>query len=92
MAMYSVHKAKTNLSKLIELAEAGEVVVISRRDKPAVRLVAIDAVAPQRKFGAYKGIIAVPGSFFEPLPDAELAAWEGQQKPARRKRQIARKK
>jgi hypothetical protein len=30
-----------------------------------------------RKFGAYKGQLTVPDSFFEPLPEAELKAWEG---------------
>ncbi len=86
MAIYSVHKAKTNLSKLIERAEAGEEVVIARRDKPAARLVAVDAgkAAPTRKFGAYKGQVTVPKSFFEPLPEDELDAWEGRPKPARR--------
>lgn len=87
MAIYSVHKAKTNLSKLIERAEAGEDVVIARRDKPAARLVAVDAgqAAPKRKFGAFKGRISVPNTFFEPLPDHELDAWEGRSKSAQRK-------
>ena len=87
MAIYSLHKAKTNLTKLIERAEAGEDVVIARRDKPAARLVAVDAgkTAPKRKFGAFKGRISVPDTFFEPLPDLELDAWEGRSKPARRK-------
>jgi len=34
----NIHAAKTNLSKLIERAEAGEEVVIARNGKPAVRL------------------------------------------------------
>ncbi len=92
MAIYSVHKAKTNLSKLIERAEAGEEVVIARRDKPAARLVAVDAgkAAPKRKFGAFKGLISAPDSFFAPLPEAELDAWEGLSRPMRRKRPAKR--
>ena len=83
MAIYSVHKAKTNLSKLIERAEAGEEVVIARRDKPAARLVAVDAGkgAPKRKFGAFKGRISVPAAYFEPLPEA----WESRSRPISRK-------
>jgi prevent-host-death family protein len=86
MAIYSVHKAKTNLSKLIERAEAGEEVIIARRDKPAARLIAVDAgkAAPKRKFGAFKGRISIPGTFFEPLPAHELDAWEGSPNPAHR--------
>jgi prevent-host-death family protein len=37
----NIHDAKTNLSKLVEAAEAGEEVIIARNNKPAVRLVAI---------------------------------------------------
>ena len=52
MATYTVHAAKTNLSKLIERAEKGEVVVIARGKKPVVRLIpegrARPCAAPQR--------------------------------------------
>ena len=73
----TVHEAKTQLSRLIERACAGEEVVISRGDTPVVRLVAIAAGRPQRKFGAMKGRASTGPGFFEPLPEPELAAWEG---------------
>jgi len=76
MPTYTVHDAKTNLSKLIEQAEAGEEVIIARRDKPAVRLVPIADAKPQRRFGAYRGQITIDDAFFEPLPEEELRAWE----------------
>lgn len=38
----TIHAAKTNLSKLIARAEAGEEIVIYRGDKPAAKLVAAD--------------------------------------------------
>ena len=38
MAAFSIHQAKTNLSKLIARAEAGEEVVIMRGDTPVARL------------------------------------------------------
>lgn len=41
MATITIHAAKTNLSKLIERAEAGEEVVIARNGKPAVRLMPV---------------------------------------------------
>ncbi|WP_309606750.1 type II toxin-antitoxin system prevent-host-death family antitoxin [Phenylobacterium sp.] len=43
MVVANIHNAKTNLSKLIERAEAGEEVVIARNGKPAVRLTPIEA-------------------------------------------------
>jgi prevent-host-death family protein len=42
MARYSVVEAKNNLSALIDAAEAGEEVVITRHGKPAVQLVRPD--------------------------------------------------
>lgn len=77
MPTYTVHDAKTNLSKLIERAEAGEEVIIARRDMPAVRLVPVAAKASKRRFGAYAGQATIDESFFEPLPEEELDAWEG---------------
>jgi prevent-host-death family protein len=76
MPTYTVHEAKTQLSKLIERAEAGEEVIIARRDTPAVKLVAIDTGEPKRTFGAYKGQATITDEFFDPLPPDELAAWE----------------
>ena len=74
MAQFSVHDAKTNLSKLIADALAGREVVIARGSVPAVRLV---PVAPRglRRFGALKGRIAIDQRFHEPLPDNEVAGW-----------------
>lgn len=42
MVVANIHQAKTNLSKLIERAEAGEEVVIARNGKPAVRLLPVE--------------------------------------------------
>ena len=39
----TVREAKTQLSKLIAAVEAGEEVIIARRDKPVVRLVKEEA-------------------------------------------------
>lgn len=76
MPTYTVHKAKTQLSKLIAEAEAGEHVVITRGDKAAVRLVPVGEPAPKRVFGALAGKVKVGPEFFEPLPAEELDAWD----------------
>ncbi|MDE2977093.1 MAG: type II toxin-antitoxin system prevent-host-death family antitoxin [Acidobacteriota bacterium] len=39
--LVNMHQAKSQLSKLIVAAEAGDEVIIARRGKPAVRLVPV---------------------------------------------------
>jgi prevent-host-death family protein len=69
MAKIGMHEAKTQLSKLVERVEAGEEVVITRRGKPAARLV------PERKgggfaslAGSWKGRVRIAEDFDE-IPD-----------------------
>lgn len=76
MKLVTVHAAKTNLSRLIERACAGEEVVIARGKTPVVRLVPFRAVKPRRRFGAMRGRARTTAAFFEALPVSELAAWE----------------
>jgi prevent-host-death family protein len=78
MPTFTVHEAKTNLSRLLEMAEAGEDVVIARRDVPAVRLVRVDQPKPKRVFGAYKTDYPFTEAFFDPLPEDELKLWNGE--------------
>ena len=76
MKTYTIHVAKTHLSRLVEEAEAGHEVVIARGKVPTVRLVPVGTAKPARRFGAMAGRARVTDEFFEPLPPAELAAWE----------------
>ena len=72
----TIHAAKTQLSKLIEAALAGEEVVIAKGDKPVVKLVPISA--PAFKIGILEGLLAGDApDFFERLSEEELARWEG---------------
>jgi len=75
METFTIHKAKTELSRLIEKACRGEEIVIARGKKPVVRLVAIKDKRGQRKPGALRGKLKVGPEFFEPLPAEELDAW-----------------
>jgi prevent-host-death family protein len=81
LATYTVHAAKTHLSKLIERAEKGEEIVIARGKKPVARLVPMGVPAHElrrRAFGILKGKLKLPDSFFfDPLPEEELKLWEG---------------
>ncbi len=76
MENVTIHKAKTNLSRLIEKACRGEEIIISRGAKPVVRLVAIEDKQGNRKPGAWKGKIQIGPDFFKPLPPEELEGWE----------------
>ncbi len=76
MAKYSVHEAKTNLSKLIASAIEGDEVVIARGAVPVVRLVPVIARS-KRQFGVLKGKISIDQDFSDPLPDDELDGWNG---------------
>lgn len=125
MATINMHDAKTQLSDLVARAEAGEEIVIARRNKPVVKLVRVESVdkvprapgfdeneqapfdltglsqaveagreftimqngkpvakvAPLEKKprvpGRFKGQMSLPDSFFDPLPEDELDAWDG---------------
>lgn len=79
MAMVKMHEAKTHLSSLVARAIGGEEIVIARGDTPQVKLVPVaDTPKPKRVFGSMKGQFAIDDRFFEPLPEEELAAWEGE--------------
>ena len=76
MTTVNVHQAKTQLSRLLARVENGEEVVIARNGTPVARLISVTKHGKPR-FGSWKDRITVDDSFLEPLPEEELAAWEG---------------
>ena len=74
MKTVKVQHAKTHLSALLAEVEAGEEIIIARGDQPVARLVRIDADRP-RELGFLN--LHVPDDFDDPLPEEELALWEG---------------
>lgn len=68
----NIHEAKTHLSRLLERVKNGEEIILAKAGKPYARLVPL--VQSERELGFVEG--TVPESFFEPLPDDELSAWE----------------
>ncbi len=78
MIRLNLNQAKTHLSDCIAKAMSGETVVICKRNKPVAELRAIaHAPGKPRPIGLLKGRFEVPPSFFEPLPDDVLDAFEG---------------
>lgn len=69
MTEVGMHEAKTKLSQLVERAERGEEIVITRNGKPAVKLAPI-AAAPSLSSvrGAWRGRVSIAEDFDE-LPD-----------------------
>jgi prevent-host-death family protein len=73
--MYTVHEAKTNLSKLIRKARAGDPVVIARGKEPMVKLVPVRSARKERVPGLLHGKIHVPASAFAPRRKRERGEW-----------------
>lgn len=73
---YTVHQAKTHLSRLLKEAEAGQEITILRGKKPVAKIVPIEKpvaeAVPFRLLGAYAGKIRWDDDAFDPLTDEEL--------------------
>ena len=70
-----VHEAKTRLSQLLRLVDAGEEVEIQRNGEPVARLVP-PAGRRSRTFGTDVGRFEVPEDFDAPLDAAVLDEFE----------------
>jgi prevent-host-death family protein len=77
MVMINMHEAKTQLSKLVERAAAGEEVVIAKAGTPVAKLVPYKGRGGPRVPGGWKGKIWIAPDFDELPPDL-LAAFEGE--------------
>ncbi len=65
MQTVNIHEAKTQLSRLIEQAVAGEPFVIAKAGKPLVKVSRLEPGpdVPARRLGFMAGQIAVPDDF-----------------------------
>jgi prevent-host-death family protein len=73
----NIHQAKTDLSKLVERAEAGEEIVIARAGRPAAKLVPLTKTRRRRRLGLLDGKFRIPDDFNAPLPLSVIRAFEG---------------
>lgn len=67
-----IHEAKTNFSKLVKCAEAGQEVIIKSFDKPVAKLVPITPAKTKRKPGLLAGQIKLKPGFDELPPGFEV--------------------
>ncbi len=78
MTVVNVHYAKTNLSQLLARVAEGEEIVIARGATPVAKLAPLVSGKKKRVFGRRKGEVTLDDGFFEPLPEDELALWNGE--------------
>ncbi len=77
MGKVNIHQAKTQLSRLVELAASGEEVIIARAGKPVARLVPYAPKGAARRPGELRGKMRIKKNFDQPLPKEMLASFEG---------------
>lgn len=77
MIRINVAEAKARLSHYLESVQRGETVVLCRRNVPIAEIRPLPRrPRHERPVGIDRGM-ELPASFFEPLPDAVLDAFEG---------------
>jgi prevent-host-death family protein len=77
MPTVNIYEAKTQLSKLVDLASSGTDVVIARAGKPVARLTSLKKEKRPIVFGLLEGEGWIADDFNAPLPDDILAGFEG---------------
>jgi prevent-host-death family protein len=74
----NIYEAKTQLSKLVDIASSGTDVIIARAGKPVARLTTIDQ--PKKKpivYGLLEGKGWIADDFDDPLPEEIHKYFEG---------------
>lgn len=74
MQTYNIHEAKTQLSRLVELAAKGEPFVIAKAGKPMVKVMALHTPDPaqMKRFGFMSAQITIPDDF-DRMGEVEIA-------------------
>lgn len=76
MKQVNIHEAKTQLSKLVERAEAGEEIILARAGKPVAQLGPLKEQV-ERRPGRLKGLV-IPDDFDAPLPEDLQRLFDGE--------------
>jgi len=77
MTKVNIHQAKTQFSRLVNLAAGGEEIIIAKAGKAVARLVPYQpkGVIRRRRPGAMRGKIKIKRNFDDPLPKELLASF-----------------
>jgi prevent-host-death family protein len=77
MIVVNIHEVKARLSEYLEAVSKGERVLICKRNQPVAELRAVEQKRTEpRLIGGGPFHFDVPDSFFEPMPDEVLDAFE----------------
>jgi len=63
MKIYNIHEAKTHMSKLVDLACAGDSFMIAKSGIPKVKVVSVDCPTNKKRIGFLKDQISIPNDF-----------------------------
>lgn len=74
-AAINIHEAKTQFSKLVERAEAGEEILIARAGRPVAKLVRLTKRTEPREPGAWAGQVRM-STDFDQTPEDLIDAFE----------------
>ncbi|MGK7949691.1 MAG: type II toxin-antitoxin system Phd/YefM family antitoxin [Xenococcaceae cyanobacterium] len=78
MKIANIHEAKTQLSKLIASALAGEEIIIAKAGKPLVKLIPYQQDRQPRKPGGWEGKVMMAADFDDELPESIQAYFMGE--------------
>ena len=81
MIELNTHEAKTHLSRYLSLVEAGETIILCRRNEPIAEIRPIRKASSQgtkRVFGMDEGKFDLSEDFFAPLPASLNAVFNGE--------------
>lgn len=78
MIKLNMHEAKTHLSRYLARLKPGEVILLCRRNRPIAEIRALpeERTGP-RPVGLGRGTVKLKRSFFDPLPNELVEAFEG---------------
>ncbi len=80
MIRLNIHEAKTHLSRYLPALERGETIILCKRNVPIAEIRRLPAERREaRPVGLMRGAFAVPDTFFDPLPEEMLEAFEGRE-------------
>lgn len=79
MKISNIHEAKSQLSKLIESALAGEEIIIAKAGKPLVKLIPYQENKQPRTPGGWEGQVIMEEDFDDELPVNMLKLFAGEE-------------
>lgn len=78
MNKVNIHQAKTQFSRLVDMAAAGQEIIIAKSGKPVARLVPYATRSGPRRLGQLRGKVKIKKDFDAPLPRELADAFAGE--------------